>query len=123
MLPAVIRSHTLFAIALFLALSLGACSGFVASFTGEDVAQEIRAVGLPAEATVLRIWETGVKVNDNPVVGFLLEVHAPDLEPWEAETKALISILDIPQIQPGASLQVVYDPDDPSRVAIGRPDA
>ena len=41
------------------------------SLTGEDTAREIRDVGLPATGKVLKIWEPGVRVNDNPVVGFL----------------------------------------------------
>lgn len=99
--------------------SMSSCvTMMIDSLTGEAEADEIRAVGLPAEAKVLRIWDTGVKVNDNPVVGFLLEVHAEGLEPYEAETKALISIIMIPQIQPGAILKVKYDPQDPSRVAL-----
>lgn len=97
---------------------LGCVTAMIDSFTGEDVAREIRVNGLPATATVLKIWETGVRVNDNPVVGFLLEVHAEGLPPYKAETKALISILLIPQIQPGAVLKVKYDPENPERVAL-----
>jgi len=95
-----------------------ACASTINLFTGEEVAREIRENGLPAKGTVLKIWETGVRVNDNPVVGFLLEIHAEDIAPYEAETKALISILWIPQIQPGAVLPVKYDPEDPSRIAL-----
>jgi hypothetical protein len=98
--------------------TFGCVTQMVDSFTGEDVAAEIRANGLPATATVIKIWETGVRVNNNPVVGFLLEVHAEGLEPYEAETKALISILMIPQIQPGAVLKIKYDPENPNRVAL-----
>ncbi len=98
--------------------SLSCVTVMVDSFTGENVAAEIRANGLPARATVLKIWETGTRVNDNPVVGFLLEVHAEGMEPYQAETKALISILQIPQIQPGAVLKIKYDPKDPKRVAL-----
>ena len=98
--------------------TLGCITTMIDSFTGEDVNAEIRANGLPATATVLKIWETGVRVNDNPVVGFLLEVQAEGMEPYQATTKALISILQIPQIQPGAVLKVKYDPEDPSRVAL-----
>ena len=90
----------------------------IGSFTGEEVAKEIREKGLPAKARVLKIWETGVRVNDDPVVGFLLEIDAEGMEPYEAETKALISILWIPQLQPGAVLPVKYDPEDPSRIAL-----
>jgi len=88
------------------------------SYTGEDIAKEIREKGLPAKATVLKIWETGIRVNDNPVVGFLLKIHAEGMAPYEAETKALISILWIPQVQPGAVLPVKYDPADPSRIVL-----
>ena len=95
-----------------------ACASITDPFTGEDVAREIRETGLPAKGTVLKIWETGVRVNDDPVVGFLLEIHAEGMAPYEAETKALISILWIPQIQPGAVLPVKYDPKDPSRITL-----
>ena len=98
--------------------TLGCVTMMVDSFTGEDDAAKIRANGLPATATVIKIWETGVRVNHNPVVGFLLEVQAEGMKPYKAETKALISILIIPQIQPGAVLKVKYDPEDPRRVAL-----
>ena len=97
-------------------------TGMVDRFTGEDVNREIREVGLPARATVLDIWETGVQVNDDPVVGFRLRIEAEGRSPWEAETRALVSVLDIPRIQPGAELPVLYDPADQSRVAIGTDD-
>lgn len=90
----------------------------VDSYTGEDISREIRANGLPASGTVLKIWETGTRVNDNPVVGFLLEIDAEGMEPYRAETKALISILSIPQIQPGAVLPIRFDPEDPSKIAL-----
>ena len=113
------RKKTILSLFLLTGLSLFGCiSAMTDSFTGENVAREVRANGLPATATVLQIWETGVRVNHNPVVGFLLEVHAEGLEPYQAETKALISILVIPQIQPGAVLKVKYDPTNPQRVAL-----
>jgi len=98
--------------------SLGCISSMVDSFTGEDVARDVREYGLPASGRVLRIWEAGVRVNDNPVVGFLLEVHAEGIEPYEAETKGLISILWIPRIQPGEVLPIKYDPENPSHIAL-----
>jgi len=107
------------AIAALLALVTG-CSvtGMVDRATGEDVNREIRQKGLPARATVVEIWDTGVTVNDDPVVGFRLEVEAVGRPQWRAETRALVSLLAIPRVQPGAVLPVRYDPSDPSRVAI-----
>jgi hypothetical protein len=88
------------------------------NLTGEKQAREIRAIGESAQAKVLRIWDTGMTVNKNPVVGFLLEVYPIGQPAYQAETKGIISRLDIPQIQPGAILQVKFDPDNPSRVAL-----
>jgi hypothetical protein len=105
--------------ALLVALALGPLScAMVDRLSGESENRQIRQVGVPAEAQVVRIWDTGVKVNDDPVVGFELEVYREGTEPYRAETKALISILFIPQIQPGKRLPVKVDPNDPQRVAL-----
>jgi hypothetical protein len=87
-------------------------------FTGENESKQVRAVGVPAEATVVQIWDTGVTVNEDPVVGFLLEVHPDGAAPFQAKTKARISRLAIPRVQPGSRLRVLYDPKDESRVAL-----
>lgn len=105
---------------LFLLGCSGMVNGIANRFTGEDVASQIRAIGSPAKATVVAIWETGTRVNSNPVVGFDLEVRAEGRPVWRVKTKSLVSILAIPRIQPGAVLDVFYDPTDPSRVAIAR---
>ena len=103
--------------ALGLALLLPGCA-IRDHFTGEGTAKEIRAVGVPAPATVVQIWDTGVTVNDDPVVGFLLEVKPADRPSFQAKSRALVSRLDVPRVQPGAELRVMYDPKDTTRVAI-----
>lgn len=92
--------------------------GIADRFTGENVARQIRASGVPAEATVVQIWDTGVTVNNDPVVGFLLEVKPENQATFQAKTKALVSRLAVPRVQPGARLRVFYDPKDTTRVAI-----
>jgi hypothetical protein len=56
------------------------------------------------QATVLKIWETDLTVNDRPQVGFLLNVQHPSGLSYEAETRAVIFIIHLPQIQPGATV-------------------
>ena len=96
---------------------LGACA-MVDHYTGEDVNAEIRARGFSARAEVLEIWDTGARLNDDPVVGFRLRVMLDDGSSYEATTKNVVSILQIAQIQPGAVLVVKVDPDDRQRVAL-----
>jgi hypothetical protein len=67
--------------------------------------------GLPAQATIVEISDTGTTINNDPVVRLLLEVQTPGGVPFRAETERLISRLDIPQFQPGTVVQVRYDPD------------
>ena len=77
-------------------------------------------VGLPAKAKVLGLAETGVHINHQPQVKIMLEV-TPDGRmgrSYQTEVKTVLSIVHIPQFQPGARLLVKYDPNDPSRVAI-----
>jgi hypothetical protein len=85
---------------------------------GVSQANELQRTGVSAEATILKIWDTGMTVNLDPVVGFLLEVRPPGGEPYQAETKILVSRLSIPQVQPGAVVQVRLDPARPSRVSL-----
>ena len=99
-------------------LLCGCMTTLVDHMTGEDAAKAIRAAGSPARARVLRIWDTGMSLNNDPIVGFRLEVHAEGVAPFQAETKAVIGRLDIPQIQPGADVPVRYDPNDHKRVAL-----
>ena len=80
--------------------------------------KQVTQTGLDATASIVRIWETGVRINDNPQVGMLLQVQPPGGTPFQAEVTKTVSIVELPQIQPGAQLQVKYDPADTSRVAI-----
>jgi hypothetical protein len=67
--------------------------------------------GQPAEAKILKVWDTGTTINNNPVVRMLLEVHPPGGVLFQAEAERLIPRLQVPQVQPGALVQVRYDPD------------
>ena len=87
-------------------------------YTGEDDNRPVRESGFPATAEVLEIWDTGVRLNDNPVVGFRLLVTLDDGTSYEAETKNVVSVVHIPQVQPGAVLPVKVDPENHDLVAL-----
>ena len=86
---------------------------FMGSVTGANLKN-----GTPAQATILRIWDTGTTVNDNPVVGLLLEVRPQNLPAYQAESKSMIPRLSISQFQPGAIIPVRIDPQNQARVAL-----
>ena len=80
--------------------------------------QTLLATGEPAQAKILKMWDTGATLNDNPQVGLLLEVHRLDHTPYQVETKCFVSRLKIPQIQPGATVAVKVNPQDAAQVAV-----
>jgi hypothetical protein len=120
-LPPVLRTV---ALAVLLASSAGCAvvHSIVDSATGGDEVRRLRQVGTPAEAEILRIWDTGTTVNDDPVIGMEVEVRPDDGDPYQAViAKTWISRLNIPQFQPGRILAVRYDPQDRTRVAVDYP--
>lgn len=68
------------------------------------------AHGKDAQARVISLNDSGTRVNENPVVDFVLEVMPPDLPRFQAKARKLVSIVDLASMQPGAELQVRYVP-------------
>jgi hypothetical protein len=90
----------------------------VDSIDGVGETRELQKTGQPAKAVVRRISDTGVTVNDDPVVLLDLEVHPDAGAAFTARTKCLISRLDVPQFQPGCEIPVRFDPANHTRVGI-----
>jgi len=115
-------------VAMFLGTLLIASSGcsllgkVVDQATGGDEARLLQQTGVRAEAEILRIWDTGTTVNDDPVIGMEVEVLPSGGDPFRAVIpRTWISRLVIPQFQPGRIVAVRYDPGDPARAALDDP--
>jgi hypothetical protein len=104
-------------LALAMSVMLSGCA-VVDKMSGEGEAKRIRRVGQSADAEVLEIRDTGITVNDDPVVAFRLRVRPVSGTPYEVETRGRVGRLDVPQVQPGAVLPVAIDPLDPKKVAL-----
>jgi hypothetical protein len=74
--------------------------------------------GIPAKAKIVSVQQTGVMVNYQPQVAFQLEVTPPNGVPYQAQTKAVIPMVNIPQFQPGVEVPVKIHPTDPSKVVM-----
>ena len=80
--------------------------------------QRILQTGVAATATIVRVWDTGMRINDNPRVGMLLNMQPLTGAPFQVEIKETVSIVEMPMFQPGTQLDVKYDPAQPTSVAI-----
>ncbi len=74
--------------------------------------------GMTAQAKVLKVWDTGTTINDNPQIGLLLEVAPSMGSVFQAETKTIVSRLNAALVQPGIAATVVYDPQNPKRIQV-----
>ena len=74
--------------------------------------------GETATARVLRRWDTGVVFNGYPQIGLLLEVHPAGRATFQAEVKTVVDQLHRAELEPGAVVEVIFDPDQPARVAL-----
>lgn len=85
-------------------------------------AQRLLRTGMPASARVIGVRmgrmtvTTGVHRHLQLVVQ--VEVHPPGRPPYAAQLTAMVSELQIPELQPGATVQVRIDPANPAKLAL-----
>ena len=92
---------------------------FLPMIRGSMRSSKLMQTGVSAQAQILKVWQTGMSVNDQPQLGLLLQVQPTDgTPPFQAEAKKVVPLVQIPQFQPGGMLEVKYDPANPKEVAI-----
>lgn len=78
--------------------------------------------GIQASARVLNVQMGGmtmtVGVHRHLQLQIALEVHPQGRPPYQANLTTMVSELQIPQIQPGATLTVRHDPNNPMKLAL-----
>lgn len=97
--------------------------GFTAVFLGRLAlrARQTRAIrvhGVPAEARVLDVADTGTLINYKPLMAVTLEVVPADGAPYRAVLKKVLTMADAGAFQRGAIIDVKYDPAHRDRVAV-----
>jgi hypothetical protein len=85
---------------------------------GQKMTRDLLTNGEMAQARILRLAETGMMVNNQPVADILMEVHPQNRAPYQAQARMAISMLRVAQVQPGAVVPVRFDPSDVSKVVI-----
>ncbi len=80
--------------------------------------QRLIKSGVSATAVILDADPTGSVYNSQPEVRLRLRVSPIDLPPYEAEVDMIINPIYTPEFQPGKTVKVKYDKEDPSRVAV-----
>jgi len=111
--------------ATILALAIGLGSVIV-SFVlirktfGADI--DTLRTGIPCQAKILKVWQTGAYMGRDPQLGMEVEVIPQSGAPYAAQTKAVVLLINIPKFQPGALIPVKVSVKDRTRVVLDRCD-
>ncbi len=77
-------------------------------FTRTDEARKLlEANGILAVADVVAANETGMRVNDQPVIKLTLQIHGDGISPFRAETRTRVSVLQVPALSRGKLVVLV----------------
>ncbi len=74
--------------------------------------------GERAKATILKVWDTGTTINDDPQIGLLLEAKTKEGMNFQVETKTIVSRLSAALVQPGITADIIYDPQNTKRIQV-----
>jgi hypothetical protein len=95
---------------------------FSAMTAGAAEGNRLREVGVPAEAKLDAVQETGMTVQmggpEMPVAQFQLTVLREGMEPYQVLHRQAVPRLSIGLLVPGTTLPCKVDPDDPSKLVI-----
>jgi hypothetical protein len=96
---------------------MGQVAGASALVGSLQAKEQVALTGIATTARVLGMQQTGMMVNMNPQVAATLEVRGPQ-GPYQVQTMAVIPQMNIPQFQPGATVNVRVNPSNPHDVAV-----
>ena len=103
------------------AVSLLLVSCSLDSWIGLTMPAQLQTGGVSAQATIIDVWDTGMTLNDNPVIGMHVDVQPANGQAFRGTiAKTVISRIDVPQFQPGKVIPVRYDPANPAMIALDR---
>lgn len=82
-------------------------------------AHKIMSRGVAADAKIISVIETGTRINDDPLVTFILEVRPKHQPAFVGEVDKVVSVLQIPLYQPGNLIRVKHIPGTEQIAVIG----
>jgi hypothetical protein len=85
---------------------------------GYGEAQRIKAQGVPGQATIMSMRQTGVYVNEQPQIELQLQVHDEMYGSRQITMKEYVPLMLLGALSTGRPLPVKVDPANPSNVVI-----
>ena len=87
-------------------------------FKGNAMKQQLLQTGIPAQATITAMQDTGTRINDNPMIALTLNVEVPGRPVYQVVVQEIVPLVGLGMIQPGRAFAARVDPSNPNNVAI-----
>ncbi len=88
------------------------------SMAQQTAAANLAATGMPGTATIVAVRQGNAMVNHQPLVELDLTVMAEGRPPYPATVSQVMPMTMLGQAQPGITVNVKIDPDDPAALWI-----
>ena len=85
---------------------------------GNAQTRTLLQTGVSAPAVIVDIQDTGMRINDYPQARVTFQITPTDRPAFQAVVTRTFSPFELGSLVPGASAQVRFDPNNPSKVAI-----
>ena len=106
--------YSLMGIAFFLIPLTISCCILIWMVVKRKQIDELVATGKQGTAVILNLSDTGTRINDDPRVKLLLEIHIPNYQPYQAQKTVTLPLIYLPQVQTGATINILADPEQPN---------
>jgi hypothetical protein len=87
-------------------------------FRRELKKDRLRVSGLKGTARVVRVSDSNITVNNNPLVNLDLDVTVPGQQPFRTRKRTVISRLSVGALVPGGTIPVLADPANPRDIVL-----
>lgn len=87
--------------------------------------QQLVATGVPGQANIIQMGDTGVRINNQPQLSMVLDVHPmvqpghpPPFQPFRTNIQCTVPMMAMARVSPGISVPVKCDPANPAKLTI-----
>jgi hypothetical protein len=103
---------------IWVVVALGLAGYYLFMNRRADRAEKLQREGIPGEARILEMTQTGMYINEQPRVRLKLLIQAPGVPEFEAEDTYTVPLIALGALTSGHTLQVYLDRAHPTKFAI-----
>jgi len=111
-------------VSVFVPLAItGAVFWFI--FKKQKETNQLIATGVPGQASIVAMGDTGMRINNQPRLQFTLDVQPlaapgqpPPFQPFRTDVQLTVPMMAMARVSPGTTVPVKCDPQNPANLTV-----